>query len=277
MQEYLVESIYPGQLELVAEDNKNKTPRDFHHINDLIAFQSIDSGTTPSLLGAGHVKIEDNDHASPVKQTLPKDTGDVNGTLYPEVTGCRSLWETVQSVWDEDTFKQLQDTYRLIVDEDNWSIATFPNSGLVVPYEVRDSPGKGRGVFATSRIPKGSLIWYPVQHAIFPDESTFRRFLSSLTWGLACDILQWAYVEEISKEEHKVAVELDQGSFLNHASGDEANIGELRNGANVIAIRDIEAGEEIVHDYTTYDNDDAIQWFDDMVDLAFGDDRVKGQ
>jgi len=276
LQEYLVKNSSSDPLEVTATDDKNKTPRFIHYMNDLIAFQSVDAGSPSSLLGAGYIKVEENSNAFPKELTVPSDASDLNGTIYPEVSGCRSLWGTSQSIWDEDTFKKLQDTYRMVVAEDKWSIATFPTSGFVIPHEIRQSSEKGRGVFATSHVPKGTLVWHPAQHAEFPDETTFRRFLSSLPWELACDILQWAYVEEVWKEEYKVAVELDQGSLVNHGSCDEANVGELEKGEFIIAIRDIEAGEEFLQDYTTFDNDSRIPWYDEMVDHAFGgDDRIE--
>ena len=183
----------------------------------------------------------------------------------------------MRSVWDSDTFKSLQDTYRLVVPEDRWSIALAPTSGLVIPFEIRQTAEKGRGVFAASRIPKGSLIWHPVQHAYFQDETSFRRFLSSLTWELACDIIQWAYVEETWEDEYTVAVELDVGSFINHAPSGEANAGYMANSEFVVASRDIEAGEEILQDYTTFDNDedDRVPWFDEIFVHAYGgEDRI---
>lgn len=194
------------------------------------------------------------------------------------VTGCKALWsDGASSIWDLATFKMLQDTYRTVVPRDKWSIFTSPTSGLMVPFEIRQTPGKGRGIYATAHIPKGTEICNPVQHAVFPGEASFRHFLSSLTWELACDILQWAYVEEAQDHEYMVVVELDPCSLMNHAPGDGANTGPVTAGSDMefqVALRDIGPGEELVEDYSAFDNvEDNLPWFTEIFDQAYDDEE----
>mmetsp|Transcript_20072 Transcript_20072/g.28432 ORF Transcript_20072/g.28432 Transcript_20072/m.28432 type:complete len:859 (+) Transcript_20072:163-2739(+) len=193
----------------------------------------------------------------------------------PSISGCHRLMNRPQGIHNESVWEFLQDTYRSVVGDES-TIVMFPKSGIVTPYEVRHSPGKGRGLFSTAPVKKGTLFWSHIHHAVFPDEDSFRRFLESIPWELACDVLQWAYVEKIGPENFSVAVELDQGSLCNHGDSGEANIGGAGNyGGYLLTLRDMEIGEEFLQDYNTFDNDDALDWFDDMVSNAWMDESDK--
>ena len=277
MKEYLVISDSPGSPELAPP---------FRDIDAFVEFRSVDSGAPSSPLGKRWIEVEENDDAWLSELTASQVASDDNGTLaqagvVPEITGCKKRWSTPQPVWGKATFNMLQDTYRKVVPEEDWTIALFPKSGMAIPFEIRSTPDKGNGVFATSFIPKHTLVWHPVQSACFPDEATFRRFLSSLTWELACDVFQWAYVGDLwdddDDDEHVLCLELDEASFINHAPSDQANVDELESDL-LVATRDIEAGEEILQDYYTFSlPDDKLPWYEEMFSIAYDgeDDRFE--
>ena len=67
-----------------------------------------------------------------------------------------------------------------------------PEPSFRVPYQVRQDPEKGRGIFATRKITKGTVIWTAARTASFEDGASYRKFLFSVgDDGLACDIMQW--------------------------------------------------------------------------------------
>lgn len=61
-------------------------------------------------------------------------------------------------------------------------MASNGNSGFCVPYTVRDTPDKGRGVFADAPIRKGTIVWRHVrgQYAVY-DERSLNEFLAKLS------------------------------------------------------------------------------------------------
>ena len=161
-------------------------------------------------------------------------------------------------------------------------------SGFHVPYYTGQVPGGvGRGVFAAVPIAKDTLVWTAeTNSARFTTGAQFRQFLLSIPTDLACDVLIWSYCqyiddddggggddekEEDSKWKLAIQCDLDDGSFVN--TGDDtvyenyeeddfedgelgaANIGypehlrDLYEGENLYALRDIEAGEQILVNY----------------------------
>ena len=61
-------------------------------------------------------------------------------------------------------------------------MASNDKNGFCVPYTVRDTPDKGRGVFADAPIRKGTILWRFVrgQYAVY-DERSLKEFLAKLS------------------------------------------------------------------------------------------------
>jgi hypothetical protein len=109
--------------------------------------------------------------------------------------------------------------------------------------------GKGRGVYAAERIRRGELVWTSTSAtARFPSGALYRQFLAIIPSDLACDVLQWAYVQDVApfrddddddqtttaKQDSsdpqsptlRVSVDLDEGSYMNGEDYDP-NVGCL--------------------------------------------------
>jgi SET domain-containing protein len=100
--------------------------------------------------------------------------------------------------------------------------------------EVREAPGKGRGVFARQNIAKGT-IFERVPLLIFDTKELEPTAL-------------WNYVFIWTKK--TVAVALGYGSLYNHSYSPNARYYDGRHKTKVfMAIRDIKAGEEITVNY----------------------------
>mmetsp|Transcript_15804 Transcript_15804/g.23264 ORF Transcript_15804/g.23264 Transcript_15804/m.23264 type:complete len:248 (+) Transcript_15804:151-894(+) len=184
----------------------------------------------------------------------------------PVVTGCAQS-NYPKLIYNETTWKSLRRSYRKAVekkstinpDDDD------PRSGFRVPYEVRHSPIRGRSIFVTKPVKRGKLLWRGDYDAAFTSAVTLRRFLEMLPWELQCEILLWAYPVE-GGEAH---VALDAGSFVNHGE----TIEQINFGPNDRAVRDIDAGEEILMNYTEFIEYDSNSWFDDIRAAAWNDDE----
>jgi len=184
--------------------------------------------------------------------------------LSPIVTRC-GRGASKQPILDEDTWENLRNEYRRAVGANLSSISTDPKkSGMLVPYEVRKDPIKGRGLFLTENVKKGQIVWDKSQHAKFAKEISFYRFLSSISHDLACDVLQWAYVVEDPEYGPVCAFELDDGTYMNNGG---INAPFDFSGDGVVALRDVEAGEEIAVNYDVlkdgigFLNDYESPWF----------------
>jgi SET domain-containing protein len=150
-------------------------------------------------------------------------------------------------------------------------MADSDNTGFCVPYTVRDTPDKGRGVFVEVPVRKGTIVWRFVrgQYAVY-DERSFKELLANLSPG-----------EVVYELEHNLCTPEypdyvvrfhDDGALINHSPEPNVavNTGSGKNGIpyddsaqnaqevanallsdrfSLIAIRDVNAGDELTHDY----------------------------
>ncbi len=88
--------------------------------------------------------------------------------------------------------------------------------GLCIPYTVRTTPDKGRGLFSDSTIHKGATVWrhIPGQYAVY-DEQTLKAHLSSMSHSKAVYELTHIFcMEEFPGFMIKV---FDDGELINHS------------------------------------------------------------
>jgi len=185
-----------------------------------------------------------------------------------------------ENIHATDTWKTFNRVYNEVIaaaqeDEALAQEPTIPPKyeahGFQFPIEIKFDPVVGRGVFAKTDIPAGSLLYLSTNNAAFHHGQMYRNFLRALPDKLACDVQIWAFVRWVSleseeNEKHMVCVDLDEGSFVNSADetddynmalgtddgvfysdGNEEQQQSLWYGCKMkfFAYRDIRAGEEI--------------------------------
>lgn len=164
-----------------------------------------------------------------------------------------------RNIHDPTIWRHLQTVYIDTIDDPKYAQEweTFPSySGFKVAIDVKVGH-RGRGVYAAERIKKGTLVWNEVHTATFLNAQELQDFLRPLDYDLQCDVLLWAYVE---KETNDVTLALDPASFMNHGEGQEDNNLDV----NCAAIRDIEIGEELLQDYSSFigfSDNARVEWF----------------
>lgn len=131
----------------------------------------------------------------------------------------------------------------------------IPTSPLI---EVKQTPNKGRGVFATGLIPAGSVIERaPV--LVMPAEDVLS--------GVTGELLQH-YVFEWGRG--TVALALGFGSMYNHSYSPNARYDDVGRLTKVYtALRDIQQGEEITINYNGHQDDDSPVGFEVLDKAAF--------
>mmetsp|Transcript_16511 Transcript_16511/g.18222 ORF Transcript_16511/g.18222 Transcript_16511/m.18222 type:complete len:252 (+) Transcript_16511:42-797(+) len=208
---------------------------------------------------------------------------------------------------DASTWDQLTQTYRLVYAEyyatsegANELIELKKNSNkgdFIIPYEMKFSPGKGRGVFSKGFVRKGQTLVQGEDRTVdFEEEKDWRKFLSLLPSALARDVVSWAYVQEDDEQvqegdpdpKYVVSLDLYAASLMNHgdtttspsehgadvptsSSSSSSSLANIReHNCSLYAARDIEPGEELMIDYTSFHiKDHDLIWFDQIRSQLF--------
>ena len=203
---------------------------------------------------------------------LPVDWEEYDLNDFWEVFDCDEVFGSVRPIHNDSTWMLVRGAYLGIVGHDGSSLGdNIFGNGFVVPYKVAQTPNKGRGVHAAEFVKEGSLVWESHYTGCFEEEFDYKQFLVTIPYDVACDVIQWAYVES-SSDEHGLMMccDLDEGSLVNTGTHDYEDFevfekkkdmkGEPNNLRIVVgndlsrmyAMRDINKGEELLVDYNDF-------------------------
>ena len=149
-------------------------------------------------------------------------------------------------------------------------MASNDNTGLCVPYTVRVTPDKGRGVFADAAIRKGAIVWrhVPGHYAVY-DERSLKGLLAKMSHSDA--VYELTHIFGIPEFPGYMIRVLDDGVLINHSrqpttvmnngsgayevpyinSPQDVEDALLNDRFALIATQDLEVGDELTHDYNT--------------------------
>jgi len=112
--------------------------------------------------------------------------------------------------------------------------------------EVRESKIHGRGLFAMSDIAKDEIVAVKGGHIV--DRKTLREKIAPVLGPVEIQIDDDLFIAPVSDEERELSM-----LYLNHSC--DSNLG-VRGEITFVAMRDINAGEELTHDWAMTDDDD---------------------
>jgi hypothetical protein len=147
----------------------------------------------------------------------------------------------------ESNWNILYEAYHAVVPKELASIPLdgYRGGSFTFPVEVRAIPFMGRGVFSTSFIPEGSLVWKPLNAAEFPSRKHYENFYlyllkrvmesensedfesngaQKVSVEVMCDALMWSYTEIAeygdveSRNRYILCIDFDEGSMINEYS-----------------------------------------------------------
>ena len=240
------------------------------------------------------------------------------GLTASNITNCLATETSAyRPTYTADTFRQLRDIYRRVYEEYDDDMAEIEDedeadeAGIVVPFVVQTVAGTDyRGVVSTTAIQRGQKVWSPLYLGEFATEESWLAFLQAILQELgrgqeelgtflACDALQWSYVMGNDESGYSAVLDLDEGSFVNHAwldpeededangSVPRANIVDGELAARFVpknrdfcfscmyANQDIAVGDEIRTDYTVFYVFGELEWYEASVAKAWNVDRSK--
>ena len=202
--------------------------------------------------------------------------------IYHYFTCDKLLYASARPIWSEQLFRDTRDFYHEFVEDDDTPFTGLFRSTYQANEDVYDmsqnavpylSGGeKGRGLKAARDIKEGDVIFKSTNNTIiFNDGHTMRKFLFAMNGrfsdpGMVCDILIWAWVQDMEGEiPFAGVVDLDNGNLLNDYAleayyGDSqkkiqnysANIRCNGTALNCYASKDIAMGEELLGNYADF-------------------------
>src|SRR4029077_14320624 len=122
----------------------------------------------------------------------------------------------------------------------------IPLSYLSPKTEVRESKIHGRGLFATADIAKDEIVAVKGGHII--NRKTLRDEVRPHLGPVEIQIDNDLFIAPVTAEERESSM-----LYSNHSC--DPNLG-MRGEITFVAMRDIQADEELTHDWATTDNDD---------------------
>jgi|TARA_B100000513_G_scaffold19290_1_gene7639 SET domain-containing protein len=139
-------------------------------------------------------------------------------------------------------------------------VPTSFGGAMQVAYELKASPIAGMGLFATTPLKRGALLWRCDSTSVRTHtEATLRAKLSTCSAAAAKELLEHMYAWE-----GEVVEIIGDGKYWNHSTTpntgnhpDEA----AGDGVSSYALRDIAAGEELLDDYSAHSS---VPWFEEL-------------
>ena len=157
---------------------------------------------------------------------------------------------------------------------------------MQVPVEVRESPGRGRGVFSTADIAAGTMVWdfHKATVRVYTEaeaKTMCEALFSEQTLDSATTLFSYAYWS-IHKPGGPVGLYLidlvnEDGRFFNHSfepnillgSAIDSSAEKKLDNLCSYAIRNIKAGEELLDDYNTYaDGEAELGWLNSSIHVS---------
>jgi hypothetical protein len=98
------------------------------------------------------------------------------------------------------------------------------NTGFLVPVNVSDSPGKGKGVFASKPIKNGQKLWDNRYRGVFDNECSARKFFNVLSEEEACSGMFWGYTNNFYGRGFQFMLDLDGHGYINDCAEEDRNV-----------------------------------------------------
>lgn len=205
-----------------------------------------DEDLSPDILTDLQSTNEDIQYEAWVRRQLdPKLWDTFNYWEIYHYFACTKVLSTQRPWWSEEQYMAVRDFYHEFAKNDDTpfigytirstyqaSDEVYDMSEKAIPYQT--GTVKGRGLKAARNIQQGETIFKATNNTVvFNTAHTFRKFLFAMNDhfsdpGMVCDVMIWAWVEDVEGEiPVAVVLDLDNGNLINDWDDwDDWNLGE---------------------------------------------------
>ncbi len=122
-----------------------------------------------------------------------------------------------------------------------------------IPYALNASPIHGVGVFATTDLSKGTLLYTP---SPLLDVNLTQEEFDSLSENEQKEVQWWGFFDTATNRWH---VDFDVTHFINHATNATITQDTESKETRLIAARDIKVGEELTQNYLEFESEEDLR------------------
>uniref|UniRef100_A0A7R9ZK27 SET domain-containing protein n=1 Tax=Craspedostauros australis TaxID=1486917 RepID=A0A7R9ZK27_9STRA len=213
-------------------------------------YNSASTSQIPSMMATSELKLE---------KVRTYRVNATHGTRHDffRIHGC--LTQFKNDIPTQEDWIAMRKLYVTVVGKENSTIrGNIEDNPIRVPTYVDLHPKMGRALYAKERIPNGTLVWSSEKEGSFTHPNQYRIFMINMPPKFACDMLfHWSYYTKADATEFGtiVTATMDDSALMNAGNApNRVNLLEIYNEtgdfAKAYASRDIEAGEQILVNYT---------------------------
>lgn len=125
------------------------------------------------------------------------------------------VFNTNKPLYTAKMWKQLKDLYTTQLERDLTSFR--PDQTHVSNYYSDYADVKGRGTFASRNFSKGELVHDGSISTVFwNDGILWKEYVMALPPPMACDVLEWTWIQEVEDYDWLLCLNLNDAAFMNH-------------------------------------------------------------
>lgn len=167
-----------------------------------------------------------------------------------QMNDCNKLSGKRRPIYENTVWISMRKRYEETVGASKSSLSQLSSvrmNGFKINYSVKYNNDNERGIFSRQKIRKGQVIYEHRWLAHFKDSRSFIDFLGHLPSNLVCDAIELGYYfESIREIDHGwISIDLDHMIYCNDKGKPNIDYGPQY--LQIIALRDIDNGEELIY------------------------------
>ena len=125
------------------------------------------------------------------------------------------VYNSNKPLYTVDMWKKLRD---LFTKQSEIDLSSFrPDETHISNYYSDYAEEKGRGTFASRNFSKGELVHDGSISTVFwNDGISWKEYVMALPPPMACDVLEWTWIQEVQDYDWLLCLNLNDAAFMNH-------------------------------------------------------------
>ena len=180
---------------------------------------SSDTQDTASCTMSGHETIRSETSRNLDTDTILPEWESYSFLQMHEFFDCSyHVYNTTKPLYTQNMWKRMRDLFE-IQSEVGTTLPKLDETHMDNYYSGYSDEPKGRGTFAKRNFSKGELVHNGAISTVFwVDGLAWKEFVVNLPPPMACDVLEWTWIQEVQDYGPLLCLNLNDAAFMNHDS-----------------------------------------------------------